>query len=68
MQRDAVIELIRYDFTARINAVLGFSVDRLDFFSQLTRSVPMKRLTYPTGHDRLPEIRIAILKDLEKSI
>ncbi|PKN92371.1 MAG: hypothetical protein CVU44_14630 [Chloroflexi bacterium HGW-Chloroflexi-6] len=64
-QREAVMELIRYDFTTRINAVLGFSVARLGFYSKMAASIPVKRLSYPTGYDCLPEVRNAILKDLD---
>ncbi len=63
--RDTVVELIRYDFTTRVNAVLGYSVARLDFYSKMAASVSVKRLSYPTGYDRLPEVRSAILEDLE---
>lgn len=64
-QRDAVIELIRFGFTTHINEVLGFSIDRMNFYSRLAASIPVKRLSYPTGHGHLPEVRSTILKDLE---
>jgi len=64
-QREAVMELIRYDFTTRVNAALGFSVARLGFYSKMAASIPVKRLSYPTRYDRLLEVRSAILEDLD---
>ncbi|MFC1879555.1 hypothetical protein ACFLZW_06535, partial [Chloroflexota bacterium] len=64
--RDAVIELIRFDFTTRVNEVLGFSADRLEFFSQLARCIPVRRITYPNGHEYLPEVCDAILRNLQQ--
>ena len=65
--RDAVMELIRYDFTARVNAALGFSVARLGFYAKMAAVIPVKRVSYPAGQGRLPEVRSAILEDLERS-
>jgi len=64
--RDAVIELVRHSFTARIVEALGWQPQRLDFFARLVRQVPLRRLVYPSGFDYLPRVREAILQDLER--
>lgn len=61
--RQAVIELIRYSFASRINDALGRNALRLTFFSHLVQEIPLRRLSYPSGHDCLPEVRSAILQD-----
>jgi hypothetical protein len=63
--RDAVIELVRHSFTARIVEALGWQPQRLDFFARLVRQVPLRRLVYPSGFAHLPRVREAILQDLE---
>jgi hypothetical protein len=63
--RDAVIELMRFNFNAQISSALGFSPARLDFFSRLVNAVPVKRVAYRTGLDNLPNIQRAILQDLQ---
>jgi hypothetical protein len=63
--RDAVIELVRHSFTARLVEALGLQAQRLDFFARLVRHVPLRRLVYPSGFEHLPSVRNAILKDLE---
>jgi hypothetical protein len=65
--RDAVIELVRHSFTARLVEALGLQAQRLDFFARLVRHVPLRRLVYPSGFAYLPRVREAILKDLESS-
>jgi hypothetical protein len=63
--RDAVIELVRHSFTARIVEAMGWQPQRLDFFARLVRQVPLRRLVYPSGFEHLPRVRQAILQDLE---
>jgi hypothetical protein len=63
--RDAVIELIRHSFSARITEALGYRPQRLDFFDQLVRQVPMRRLVYPSGFEHLPAVRDAVLSDIQ---
>lgn len=63
--RDAVIELMRFNFNIQISSALGFSPARLDFFSRLVNSVSVKRIAYSTGLDNLPNVKREILKDLQ---
>jgi hypothetical protein len=60
----AVVELLRNLFAVRIVHAMGWHVDRLRFFSSLVTAVPVRRLSYPTGFERLPVVRDAVLADL----
>jgi hypothetical protein len=53
--RDAVIELLRHSFSPRLVEAAGLGPRRLDFFARLAMKVPVRRLRYPSGFDRLPE-------------
>ncbi len=53
--RDAVIELLRHSFSPRLVEAVGLGPRRLDFFARLAMQVPVRRLRYPSGFDRLPE-------------
>lgn len=61
---DAIIELIRYSFIARVVDDLGLQADRFRFFARLVKEVPVRRLTYPTGFHNLDRVQDAILDDL----
>ena len=61
---EAVIELVRFSFVARLVQAAGLQPQRLDFFSKLVQQVPMRRLIYPSGFEHLPRVRDAILADL----
>lgn len=61
--RDAVIELLRYSFITRLAESAGLAPDRFDLFAGLVRSVPLRRLVYPSGYVFLPQVRQAILTD-----
>jgi hypothetical protein len=53
---EALIELVRYSFSARLVEAAGLQPARLDRLARLVRSVPVRRLVYPSGFDRLPEV------------
>ena len=61
-----MIELIRFEFTTRLHGILGLAAERLDFFARLAQSVPVRRLSYPAGHERFPDVHKAILADLKQ--
>jgi hypothetical protein len=65
--KNAVIELIRNSFSARIVEALGLSMLRMSFFSRLAMRVPMRRLVYPSGFQHLPKVREAIIADLDET-
>lgn len=54
--RDAVIELLRHSFSPRLVEAAGLGPRRLDFFARLAMQVPVRRLRYPSGFNRLPEV------------
>jgi hypothetical protein len=60
----AVIDLVRYSFAPRLVHAAGLQPQRLDFFAELVRQIPIRRLIYPTGYEHLPRVRDAILDDL----
>jgi hypothetical protein len=65
--RDAVIEIIRNSFSAGIVEAMGISQRRMEFFAQMARRVPMRRLIYPTGFQNLPKVNRAIRADLARA-
>jgi len=65
--RDAVIELLRHSFTPLMVEAAGLQPARLDLLSHLVLQVPVKRLRYASGFDRLPQVADAVRRDLERS-
>ncbi len=53
---EALIELVRHSFSPRLVEAAGLQPARLDRLARLVRSVPVYRLVYPSGFERLPEI------------
>jgi hypothetical protein len=53
---EALIELVRHSFSPRLVEAAGLQPARLDRLARLVRSVPVRRLVYPSGFERLPEI------------
>jgi hypothetical protein len=64
--RDALIELLRQSFTPRLVEAAGLQPARFDLLSRLVLQVPVKRLRYPSGFDRLPGVAEAVRLDLER--
>jgi hypothetical protein len=62
--RDALIELVRESFVAHLVASAPWAQGRLARLAAIAEAVPMRRLSYPSGFDRLPEVRDAVLADL----
>lgn len=59
---EALIELIRHSFSPRLVEAAGLQPARLDRLARLVRSVPVRRLSYPSGFDRLPEVAETLLR------
>ena len=59
---EAVIELIRHSFSPRLVEAVGLQPARLDRLARLVRSVPVRRLVYPSGFERLKEVASQILR------
>ena len=61
----ALMALVRNAFTARAVEALGWQRSRLMVLGDLVQRVPVRRLIYPSGFQRLPQVRQALLRDLE---
>ncbi len=59
---EALIELIRHSFSPRLVEAVGLQPARLDRLARLVRSVPVRRLVYPSGFARLEEVAGQILR------
>lgn len=64
--RAALIELVRHSFVGALVEAAGWQPRRFDVLARLAVAVPVKRLTYPNGHEHLPRVREAILADLKR--
>lgn len=64
--RDALIELLRHSFTPLLVEAAGLQPARFDLLSRLVLQVPVKRLSYPSGFDRLPWVAEAVRRDVER--
>lgn len=62
--RQALLALLRYSFLGRLAEAAGLGPQRLEILSQLARRVPVRRLRYPAGFERLPEVRESIFFDV----
>ena len=58
---EALIELVRHSFSPRLVEAAGLQPSRLDRLSRLVRQVPVRRLSYTSGFERLPEVAEALL-------
>lgn len=61
--RDAVIELIGRSFLGPMLGGIGLEAERFRSFVELARDVPVKRLVYPHGSERLADVLETILAD-----
>lgn len=61
--QEALIELMRYSFVARMIAAAGMQQQRFAYFGHLVQQVPLRRVSYPNGVEYLASIREKILED-----
>jgi hypothetical protein len=61
----AVVELARHSFLGHILEVTPMLSDRFGHLVRVARTVPVKRLSYPDGFCHLPDVHLAIQRDLE---
>ncbi len=61
-----IIELVRHSFAAPLLDKLGLQAARLSCFARMSASVPLRRLSYPSGRENLEGVRAAVLADLER--
>jgi hypothetical protein len=64
-KKTAFFELIQNSFSAGIVEALGFQSQRMNFFARMVKQVPVRRLNYPEGYDRLSPVVDAVLEDIE---
>lgn len=62
----ALAELVRHSFAPRIVQALGWQGRRMGILAHLLRQAPLRRLTYPSGIERLDSVRAAIRDDLRR--
>ena len=62
-----LIELLRNSFVGELLEVSSGRPERLRRLGDVARRVPMKELTYPTGFDKIYEVRDKILDDFHRS-
>lgn len=60
---EALIELVRHSFSPRLVEAAGLQPARLDRLARLVRRVPVRRLVYPSGFERLEEVAATVLRD-----
>lgn len=60
--RDALIELVRHSFSPHLVQAAGLQPRRLDLLARLVMQVPVRRLRYPSGFERLPEAVDEVLR------
>lgn len=61
----SMMYLIAHSFAGRVVEALTMQTRRMSFFASLVGQVPVRRLLYPDGYHHLPEVRRAILADLD---
>lgn len=65
--QEAVMTLVRHSFLPREVQRFGLQADRFPLLVHLAATVPMMRLRYPSGFDRLSEVVIAIREDVRRT-
>lgn len=60
---EGVTWLLRHSFLTGLVEASGLAAARFGRFADVVRQVPVRRLTYPSGFDRLAEVRAAVLAD-----
>jgi hypothetical protein len=63
---EGLLELVRHSFSPRLVEAAGLQPRRFDLFARLVRQIPIRRLIYPSGFHRLPEVAEAVLRDVEQ--
>ena len=54
--RDAIIELVRYSFLARLTDAMGIACERLEKLAAIAEEVPLARLYYDSGFDEVDRL------------
>lgn len=62
--KDALFTLVRHSVLVGVVEAMGLAASRLHALATLLRAVPVRRVTYPEGLDRLPEVAAGIAEDV----
>lgn len=54
--REAFLELVRHSFSPHLVQAAGLQAARADLFARLVGRIPVRRLRYPSGFERLAEV------------
>ena len=60
---EAVTSVVRHSFLTGLVEASGLTAARFGRLAEVVRQVPVRRLTYPSGFERLAEVRAAVLAD-----
>lgn len=63
-QSRALLSIVEESFVATLIAAAGWQGRRLGSLSEVVKSVPVRRLIYPNGIEKLPAVAEAIRKDV----
>jgi hypothetical protein len=66
VQREAVAELIRHSFVPELVQAMGLQARRLTALVRVVSSVPLWKLSYPGGLEHLPDVRSAVVRNLDR--
>lgn len=64
---EATLLLLGCSFLPRLVAGAGLQPARMELLGRLVESVPVRRLVYPDGYERLPEVAAAVEEALVRS-
>jgi len=62
----AVMELLRHSFSPGLVEAAGLQPRRLSFLARMVRDVPVRKVVFPSGFQRLPRVCEAVSKDLHE--
>jgi hypothetical protein len=61
--REAVLALVAGSFLPRLVEAMGWAGRRLDLLTRLADAVPVRRISFPEGLERLPEVAARLADD-----
>jgi hypothetical protein len=62
--REALLELVRHSYVARLAQGAGLQPRRLGLLAEVARRVPLWRLSYPSGFDELARVAAVLLEHI----
>jgi len=65
---EAITELIRHSFTPRMINAVGWQAQRLGRVARVCEAVPIRRITYASGLEKLEAVGEAVEQDIEHAV